>query len=417
MSPVYFPGQAGLGKSRLCPQSRTLPQLLKFFVIWTISIHAIVASTRNEVNQCSAVFSTTILRGLGCAYGSQCSAELSYVQDSSRENVSIDSPSPKEDVLLGIVNSCEKINRFEGQSLTYGYLWSNAGPFKRNITLYGKRERGFVIIGNLINMKVADHFNCRSCAAVFPSWHELEALPGFAKFGNLDIVSHGNRNTIDIKKIEIRALHGFQRFPVGVGRLNNSWRLFSYFTRSDQTHDGDSKGDDYSTCRDRGFMPTPPGIMFTILGLIIFTYSCLGDRFGLDFGWEWPYWLLRLMFWTGLLFFSYGVYVLTDNPQVICDSAHSAQFSLVHIVLGGRRIGGDFITCLSTFWKFLHPGGLFDSGLFPSSSFSRGFGIVISPSPGRKSGASRLRNQESFGNALRPSNAARCNGRIAHQGI
>ena len=56
----------------------------------------------------------------------------------------------------------------------------------------------------------------------------------------------------------------------------------------------------------------------------------------------------------------------------------STQELLTRLIL----IGGALMTSLSTFWKFLHPGGSFRFGGFSSSALSLGFGFCnITPPP------------------------------------
>ncbi len=83
-----------------------------------------------------------------------------------------------------------------------------------------------------------------------------------------------------------------------------------------------------------------------------------------------------------------------------------------------RRSGGAWTTFFNSFSNRRYPSGFGgrDSSL-SSSALSFGFDIRATPSPDRRSVASRLRIQELSGSARHQSPCARCSGMIARQGI
>lgn len=95
-----------------------------------------------------------------------------------------------------------------------------------------------------------------------------------------------------------------------------------------------------STCLDPSFVPSKPGIALIILGSIVFAYSMLGDRIGLDFNLKWPDWCLGLMLLCGVTLLVCGLYLLTERLEPICKDAQQAEpkLSISHAV--GRFIGG-----------------------------------------------------------------------------
>jgi hypothetical protein len=163
----------------------------------------------------------------------------------------------------------------------------------------------------------------------------------------------------------------------------------------------------------------PPGIVLAVLGTIMFAYSVLGDRVGLDF--NCPNWILAPLCILGLLLLMIGSYLAVEDSQLIYKSAKNSQFSFSHAGLSGRFIGGALITFLRSFRNFRYPGVILMSRWLSSSTVSFGFGSDITPPPGwsgySMSGASWRPIRVPYGNALRKLVRARCSEMLAHRGI
>jgi hypothetical protein len=204
------------------------------------------------------------------------------------------------------------------------------------------------------------------------------------------------------------------------GAVGDLWSLLADFPIRQTGDNSKSKSNTDANCLNPALIPSPPGITLAILGCIVFAYSCLGDRIGLDFGLKWPDGLLGGMCVGGLLLLMYGVYLLAERSEFRCQTTKSTPLSLSHACSGGRLIGGDLTTCLRSFSNFRYPGGFGGLG-FSSSTLSFGFGsdITLPPDWSRFSNrdASRRPIRVLSGSAARPLTPARYSGMTAHQDI
>lgn len=68
------------------------------------------------------------------------------------------------------------------------------------------------------------------------------------------------------------------------------------------------------------------GIALLILGGGMLAYSLLGDRVGLDFGLNWPNWLLAVLLFSGVLLLLYGTYLVAERSKFSSDTPQGTQF-------------------------------------------------------------------------------------------
>lgn len=123
------------------------------------------------------------------------------------------------------------------------------------------------------------------------------------------------------------------------------------------------------------------GVFPVAIGLILSFYLLRNLQLGPQywrFGWGRSLCLLAVCFWL----IAYGASVFLDGENAMTHCAQQSEFALRHVDLAGLRIGGALTTPLSTFWKFLHPGGFFGfaAGL-SSSTLSLGSDVLLVTPP------------------------------------